>query len=117
MQMKLYDPKGYKLLKRLRLDFSHLHKYNFQHNFADTLKPLCSCALETESTCHFFLCCQNYVLFCKALINELTSIDCGIVSLRPNALVEVTLYGDQMLNIKSPNTYCDYQLHQKFATV
>ena len=117
MQMTLYDPKGYKLLKRLRLDFSHLHKYNFQHNFADALKPLCSCALETESTCQFFLCCQNYVLFCRALINELTSIDCGIVSLRPNALVEVTLYGDQMLNIKSPNTYCDYQLHQKFATV
>ena len=48
-----------------------------------------------------FLCCQNYVLFCRALINELTSIDCGIVSLRPNALVEVTLYGDKMLNDKS----------------
>ena len=53
MQMKLYDPQGYKLLKRLRLGFSHLRKYNFQDNFADALKPLCSCALETESTSFF----------------------------------------------------------------
>ena len=34
-------------------------------------------------------------------MNELSSITCGIVSLRPSALLEVILYGDKMLNDKS----------------
>ena len=44
-------------------------------------------------------------------MNELSSINCGIVSLRPSALLKVIVYGDKMLNDKSPNTYCNYQLH------
>ena len=31
-------------------------------------------------------------------MDELNSINSGIISLRPSALLEVTLYGDQMLN-------------------
>ena len=34
-------------------------------------------------------------------MNELSSINCGIVSLRPSALAEVILYGDKTLNDKS----------------
>ena len=34
-------------------------------------------------------------------MNELISINCGIVSLRPSALLEAILYGDKMLNDKS----------------
>ena len=34
-------------------------------------------------------------------MNELSSINCGIVSLRPSALLEVILYSDKMLNDKS----------------
>ena len=34
-------------------------------------------------------------------MNELSSIICGIVSLRPSAILEVILYGDKMLNDKS----------------
>ena len=62
------------------------------------MNPLCSCALETESTDYFFLRCQNYVSFRTVFMNELNSINSGIISLRPSALLEVTLYGDQMLN-------------------
>ena len=94
----IYDPQGSKLLNRLRLGFSHLREHKFRHNFADTVNPLCSCALETESTDHFFLRCQNYVSFRTALMNELSSINSGIISLRPSALLEVILYGDRMLN-------------------
>ena len=65
------------------------------------MNALCSCALETESTDHFFLCCQNYVSFGTALTNELNSINRGIVSLRSSALLEVILYDDKMLNDKS----------------
>ena len=31
-------------------------------------------------------------------MNELSSINSGIISLRPSALLEVILYGDRMLN-------------------
>ena len=63
------------------------------------MNPLCSCALETESTDpgRFFLRCQNYVSFRTVLMNELSSINSGIISLRPSALLEVILYGDKML--------------------
>ena len=34
-------PLGIKLLNRLKVEFSHLNKHKFRHNFADTLNPLC----------------------------------------------------------------------------
>ena len=105
----IYDPQGSKLLNRLRLGLSHLREHNFRHNFADTVNPLCSCALETESINHFFLRCQNYVSFRTALLNELSGINSGIISLRPSALLEVILYGDKMLNDNLIND--NYQLH------
>ena len=86
------------------LGFSHLREHKFRHNFADTVNPLCSCALETESTDHFFLRCQNYA-FRTAFINELSSINSGIISLRPSVLLEVILYGDKMLNVTQISKY------------
>ena len=94
----IYDPQCSKLLNRLRLGFSHLHEHKFRHNFADTVNPLCSCALETESIYHFFLRCQNYVSFRTALMNQFSSINSGLISFRPSAVLEVILYGDKMLN-------------------
>ena len=49
----------------------------------------------------FYLRCQNYVSFRTALMNELSSINCEIVFLRPSAFLEVILYGDKTLNDKS----------------
>ena len=97
----IYDPQGSNLLNRLWLGFSHLCERKFWHNFADTVNPLCSSALETESTDHFFLRCQDYVSFHTALMNELISINYGKISLRPSALLEVILYGNKMLNDNS----------------
>ena len=102
----IYDPRGSKLLKRLRLGFIHLREQKLQHNFADTMNPSWSCALETESTDHFFLRCQNYVSFRVALMNELNSINSGIISLRPSALLEVILYGDKLLSDKTQISKC-----------
>ena len=70
----IYDPQGSKLLNRLRLGFSHLREHKFRHNFTDTVNPLCSCTLDTESTDHFFLGCQNYVSFRTALMNEVVLV-------------------------------------------
>ena len=55
----LSDSLGIKLLTRLRLGLSHLREHKFNHNFQDTINPLCSCSLESKSTTHFFLRCQT----------------------------------------------------------
>ena len=51
-----HDSQGVKLLSQHRLDFSHLKKHKFRHNFKDCLSPMCGWRLEIESTQYFFLC-------------------------------------------------------------
>ena len=92
---KIYDPLGIKLLTRLRLDFSHLSEHKFRHNFADSLNPLCSSSLETESTLHFFLRCQNYTTLRKALMTDLKNINDAIMSLNESDLLHAMLYGSK----------------------
>ena len=92
---KIYDPLGIKLLTRLRLGFSHLSEHKFRHNFADSLNPLCSCSLETESTLHFFLRCQNYTTLRRALMTDLKNINDAIMSLNESDLLHVMLYGSK----------------------
>ena len=65
----------YKLLKRLKVDLSHLSEHNFRHNFADTLNLLSSFSLETENTAHFFLRCQDYTNIRVSLRNKLDEIN------------------------------------------
>ena len=55
----IIDSHGLKLLTRLRVNLSHLREHKFRHNFLDTINPLCSCSLETESTDHYLLCCPH----------------------------------------------------------
>ena len=91
----IYDPLVVILLNRLRLGFNHLREHKFGHNFADTLNPLCSCSLETEDTEHYFLRCQNNLLFRTTLMND---INTTISSFNSNDLLRVILYGDESFN-------------------
>ena len=59
----IYDSLGIKLFNRLSVDFSHLNEHKCRHNFADTLNPLCSCSLETESTAHCFYAAETILIF------------------------------------------------------
>ena len=101
----IYDPLGIKLFNRLRVDFSHLNEHKFRHNFADTLNPLCSCSLETESTIHFFLRCRYYNNIRMTLMNELNDIDNSITSRQPNELLRIILYCDCKFKDMSPNRF------------
>ena len=49
----IHDQVGIKLLTRLTLELSHLREHKFQHNFEDTLNPLCSCRLRPKQRCTF----------------------------------------------------------------
>ena len=94
----IYDPFGIRLLNRLRLGFSHLREHNFEHNFTNTLNPLCSCSLETEDTEHYFLRCQNNLSFHTTFMNDLNNINTTIASFNSNDLLRVVLYGDESFN-------------------
>ena len=45
----IHDTKGLKLLKLLRLNFSHLNEHKLRHGFKDIVDPMCKCSVETET--------------------------------------------------------------------
>ena len=55
-----HNPKGIKLVTRLRLGLSHLREHKFENSSQDTLNPLCSCGLDIETTSHYFLHCPLF---------------------------------------------------------
>ena len=50
-----HDIPGFKLLTRSTLNFNHLNKHQFRHNFNDSINPMCSFSFETETTDHYLL--------------------------------------------------------------
>ena len=53
---KCDNPRGIKLLPRLRLGLSHLREHKFKHSFQDSLNPFCSCGKgEVETSSHYLL--------------------------------------------------------------
>ena len=98
------DYVGLKLLTRLRLNLSHLCEHKFQHNFQDTVNPLCSCSLESESVTHFLLHCHFYTNQRKTLFDSLHDINTSIPNLSDDKLVNVLLYGDNNLYNTEINT-------------
>ena len=43
-----------------RLKFSHLNEHKFCHSFRNSVKPICDCGADIETTKHFFLCCKLF---------------------------------------------------------
>ena len=60
-------PIGLKLLTWLRLGLSHLNEHRFNHNFENSVNPLCNCSLEVETTSQFFLHHSTILSYCLAL--------------------------------------------------
>ena len=56
----IQDTVGFKLLTRLRLQFSHLNEHKFRHNCKECVSPMYDCGAETEIITYFFLCCQFF---------------------------------------------------------
>ena len=98
---KVSDSLGIKLLTRLRLGLSHLREHKFNHNFQDTINPLCPCSLESESTTHFFLRCQNFTDLRKYLMKEHIKIDSCIITLAEKSFTKLLLHGDGRYDSKT----------------
>ena len=90
----LNNPIGVQLLSRLRVDLSHLREHKFNHNFRDTINPLCPCNFEIESIPHFFLRCLFFDNERTILMNELLKIDPDIHLFDEISKSNLLLYGN-----------------------
>ena len=89
-----HNPKGIRLLTRLRLVLSHLRKHKFTHSFQDCLNPLCFCRNEIETSTHYLLHCPTYTKERMTLLNKIKSINCGILELSDAVVTKILLLGD-----------------------
>ena len=89
---RCHNPKGIKLLTRLRLGLSHLREHKFKHGFLDSLNPIFSCGHNVETT-HFLLHCSNYSNGRLTFLNIIRNINSNILS-KYDLKVTKTLYGD-----------------------
>ena len=90
-----HNPKGIKLVTRLRLGLSHLREHKFKHSFQDTLNPLCSCGHDIETTSHYFLHCPLFHAERSTLLNNINEIDSTIFNKSESVVTRILLYGDE----------------------
>lgn len=90
---KLSNHRGFTLITRLRVGFSHLRDHKFRHGF--TIDPFCNCRTNSiETTEHFLLHCSNYSNLRLVLFNNLRNLDIMLIPLDPSYLSRIFLYGD-----------------------
>ena len=93
-----HDPKGVKLLERLRLGLSHLHDHKFKHSFQDSLNPICNCGTNVETTTHYLLHCPLFSDESLFLINRIRNIGNNILNLNYSRFSDVLLFGNSSFN-------------------
>ena len=112
-----HNPKGVKLLTRLRLSLSHLRDHKFKHSFQDSLNPIFNCWTDIEITTHYLLHCPLFSDERLILINNIRNIDNNILNLNDSRFSEVLLFGNSSFNntknISILNTTIEYIVSSK----
>ena len=90
-----HNPKGIKLVTRLRLGLSHLPEHKFKHSFQDTLNSLCSCGLDIETKSHYFLHCPLFHTERSTLLNNINEINSTIFNKSDLVVTRILLYGNK----------------------
>ena len=91
---RCHNPKGIKLLTRLRLGLSQLRELKFKHGFLDSLNPICNCGQNIETSTHFLLHCSNYFNKRLTFQNIIRNIDSNILSKNDLKVTKTLLYDD-----------------------
>ena len=99
-----HNPKGIKLLTRLRLGLSHLREHMFKYSFHGCLNPLCLCGNESETSTHYLLHCLAYTNERMTLLNKIKSINCSILESSDTAVTKILLFVDNTFS-DSSNTF------------
>ena len=84
-----------KLLTCLWLNFSHLHKHRFRHDFRDTTNPMCSCGAVIETTDHYLLRCQNFGLIRSSFLNRIFTINVEFRNIHDLIVTSFLLLGSE----------------------
>ena len=88
-----HNPKGIKLLTRLRVGLSHL-----KHSFQNTRNPICNCGEDIETRSHYLLHCPDYLQERKTLLNTISCIAPNIFDFNNDQRTEILLYGKEDLD-------------------
>ena len=103
-----HNPKGIKLVTRLRLGLSHLREHKFKHSFQDTLNPLCSCGLNIKTTSYFLHCPLFHAERSTVLNNSI------IFNKSDSVVTPILLYGNESskdeVNLLILNATIDFAL-------
>ena len=112
-----HNPKGIRLLTRLRLGLSHLREHKFKHSFQDCLNPLCFCGNEIETSTHYLLHCPIYTNERMTLLSKIKSITCIILEFSDAVVTKNLLFGVNTLSDSSItlilNSTIDYNISSK----
>ena len=93
-----HNPKGIRLLTRLRQGLGHLRKHKFKQSFQDYLNPLCFCRNEIETSTHYLLHCPTYTNEGMTLLNKIKSINRSILGFSDAVVTKTLLFGDNTLS-------------------
>ena len=89
-----HNPKGIKLITRLRLGLSRFREHKFKHNFQESLNPLPNCGHGIKSTTHFFLHCPLFTNERYTLLSTESSIDCNLLNNTDFVLTQALVFGN-----------------------
>ena len=102
----IHNPKGIKLITKLRLHLSNLREYKFKHNFQNTV-----------STNHFFLHCPFFINERRTLPSTIYTLDSKLLDCTDYDLTQTLLFGNTSQtsynNFKIINASIDYILSSK----
>ena len=93
-----HNPKGVRLLTRLRLGLNPLREHKFKHSFQECLNPLYFCSNETEKSADYLLHCPTYTDKRMILLDKIKSINCRILEFS-DVVTNILLFGDTLLVI------------------
>ena len=63
-----------------------------------SIKPMCSCGSESETTAHFLLRCQNHVMNRSKLLKNVYNLDQTLRNYDDDHLIHILLYGSEKFN-------------------
>ena len=97
----IHDPLGLSYLSQIRVGLSKLNFHKFNHNFKDTINPMCPTNDGIEDTEHFLLHCPSFNIQRRDLLAGVSVVLQPFVqinTLSNNVLVQLLLYGDKNLS-------------------
>ena len=114
--LRCHNPKGIKLLTRLRLGVSHLLEHKSKYGFLDLLNPMCSCSQNIETSTHFLIRSPNYSNERLTFLNIIRNIDRNILNKNDLEITETLLYGDSSLDDTSNTLIVNATMEFLFAS-